>query len=65
MIEWLPIETAPKDGTLVEILFDDGEVVLARTYGQADNNHNDWWAFDGLDFGYGSVNPINWRPRAQ
>jgi hypothetical protein len=60
--EWQPIESAPKDGTLVLICFADGEIYIARNEGKPDSQHNDWWDQDGLDFGYGASQPTHWMP---
>ncbi len=62
MSEWQPIESAPKDGTLVLVLFDDGDVVEARNHGDGTDEHNDWWSVDGLDFDYGEETPVAWKP---
>lgn len=59
---WQDISTAPKDGTLVRIRFDDGEIYEARNNGDADNQHNGWWDRDGADFGYGASSPTHWMP---
>lgn len=60
---WNPIKTAPKDRTLVFIIFEGGDIALAKNTGRVTSIHNDWWTMDGLDFGYGADNPIGWLPR--
>lgn len=62
MINWRPIETSPKDGTLVRVRFADGEECDARNYGDANDAHNGWWSWDGLDFDYGAESPTHWVP---
>lgn len=61
---WRPIETAPKDGTLVLIFAALGnpaafEGVLLAAYGRTDDNGEDWWA---LDSGGWVKSPSHWMP---
>lgn len=59
---WQPIETAPRDGTPVLLLFDDGLMEVGRHYGHEADHHNGWWSNDGLDYDYGLDNPTHWMP---
>lgn len=63
MNNWRPISTAPTNNTLVLVIFEDGDICLARNGGNATAEHNDWWDASGLDFGYGASTPIGWLPR--
>jgi hypothetical protein len=46
-IDWLPIDSAPKDGT--RVLISDGvDMEVAKNLGDG------WVSSDGLDFGYGN-----------
>ena len=62
-MRWNPIETISKNGQPVFIIFEDGEIFLAIYGGKPTLNHNDWWTLNGLDFAYGTDNPIGWLPR--
>lgn len=42
MSEWLPIETAPKDGTRIEIKQEDAFPLLAYYGGGADKAFREW-----------------------
>lgn len=74
MIDWQPLETAPKDGTLILLLVDGGEnstedANIWRTIG-VNNLHNDgedcwrfagWcWTHDHFTDGSGEV--VGWSP---
>ena len=61
-LKWFPMKTAPDNGVYVLVIFEDGDIALARNCG-AQDGHNGWWSMDGLDFGYGSSNPVGWLPR--
>lgn len=58
---WNPIGIAP-EGRWVLVIFEDGDVCVAKWHGTTDG-HNNWWDLNGLDFGYGSSTPIGWLPR--
>jgi hypothetical protein len=66
MMEWKPIETAPKDGTRI-LVFDreyHGEIAACEF-------NKEWgWVERGLDYatevwGYGEMEPTHWMPLPQ
>lgn len=71
MSEWLPIESAPKDGSRVLVygqwagetngLQDGKDVYVAEFSGRSDY-HDFWWSCVGTD-GYAAwVKPTHWMP---
>ena len=67
-ISWQPIETAPKDGTLID-LFIDGERYVDCRWGDPNQDMEDWasW-YQRYTESWGSafpvdLNPTHWMPR--
>jgi hypothetical protein len=52
-MEWLPIETAPKDADITAIVFDGTFIEIASWYKVDDQ----WWVSPGY-----TVNPTHWMP---
>ncbi len=63
--EWQPIETAPKDGTLIEIREKSGRVQIAQ-WGEPGYNEPNWWVQltqGGFSMNeYPTINVTHWRP---
>ncbi len=63
--EWQPIETAPKDGTLIEIREKSGRVQIAQ-WGEPGYNEPNWWVQltqGGFSMNeYPTTNVTHWRP---
>jgi hypothetical protein len=55
MMEWKPIETAPKDGTTIITWEPDGKGVYFEWWDE------DSWYYDE-EWGNGSKNPTHWMP---
>lgn len=53
---WQPIETAPKDGTLV-LVFDEGLMVVSHWFDDEVNGKSGWW-----DSGIMEPPPQSWMP---
>ncbi len=62
--EWQPIETAPKDGTLIEIREKSGRVQIAQ-WGAPGYNEPNWWVQltqGGFSMNeYPTTNVTHWR----
>lgn len=67
MTEWQDISTAPRDGTRVLLLDDDGETILSGLWGRRffAKNDSDWqWVmFEGDSETL--CNPTHWMPLPQ
>ena len=64
MSDWLTIDTAPRDGSYVQLKFGDGETSEADDDGAYVGAwvNDGWWDRTGSDYGYGASQPTHWRP---
>jgi hypothetical protein len=63
MSEWKPIETAPKDGTLIDVCNPHGDRTTDVRW--EDGHWRHWWIgdFDGMEWRKLSIQPTHWMPR--
>lgn len=65
-MDWQPIETAPKDGTAINVTNGVGMLVLVARFVPVANRRSDepqdedWWRIVGDP--YGGVRPSHWTP---
>ena len=61
---WLPMCEAPKDASEVEVMLDDGRIVIAHyacdLSGEEQPPFKGWFLHNGYYFG--EINPTGWRP---
>jgi len=74
MQQWQPIETAPKDGTKIDIWIAGERRTDVRWMWSEDKPHREWWCVEEPDGDWGrmewcnlgqtySVAPTHWMPR--